>query len=49
MFAADPYSEDSGRATYNRGDSICDEGLELALSEDGDGVLGVMTFDVSRS
>jgi hypothetical protein len=28
---------------------IYQDGLELTLSEDGDGVLGVMTFDVQRS
>ena len=49
VHADTPYSEDAGRDTYNDGDAIYDESLELTLSEDGDGVLGVMTFDVRRS
>ena len=49
VFAEAPYSEDTGRDTYNDTDGIYDESLVITLSEDGDGVLGVMTFDVDRS
>lgn len=35
------------REVYNEGDGIYEEGLELSLSEEGDDVLGVMTFDVA--
>jgi protocatechuate 3,4-dioxygenase beta subunit len=49
VHTAAPYAEDIGRDTYNDTDSIYEEGLELTLSEDGDGVLGVMTFDVRRT
>ena len=49
VYASAPYAEDAGRDTYNDGDGIFEDGLELTLSEEGDGVLGVMTFDVQRS
>jgi protocatechuate 3,4-dioxygenase beta subunit len=49
VFAAQPYAGDSGRDTFNDTDGIYEDGLELTLSEDGDGVLGVMTFDVARA
>jgi protocatechuate 3,4-dioxygenase beta subunit len=49
VFATAPYSADSGRDTFNETDGIYEDGLALTLSEDGDGVLGVMTFDVRRS
>ncbi len=49
VYAGAPYSEDTGRDTYNDTDSIYEDGLELSLTDDGDGVLGVMTFDVRRS
>ena len=49
VHAGAPYAEDTGRDTYNDTDSIYEDGLELSLTDDGDGVLGVMTFDVRRS
>jgi len=49
VHAAGPYAEDAGRDTFNDGDGIYEDGLEMTLSEDGDGVLGVMTFDVRRA
>ena len=49
VYAGAPYSEDTGRDTFNDTDSIYEDGLELSLTDDGDGVLGVMTFDVRRS
>lgn len=49
VHAARPYSEDPGRDIYNETDGIYDDALEMTLSDDGDGVLGVMTFNVRRS
>jgi protocatechuate 3,4-dioxygenase beta subunit len=49
VFAREPYSQDPGRDTYNDSDPIFADSLELSLSDEGDGVLGVMTFDVRRS
>lgn len=49
VHAAKPYSADSGRDVFNDGDGIYDRSLELTLSQQGADVLGVMTFDVSRS
>ena len=46
VHAGAPYAEDAGRDVYNEDDGIYAEGLELTLSQDGDDVLGVMTFDV---
>jgi protocatechuate 3,4-dioxygenase beta subunit len=44
-----PYSQGAGRDTLNSGDSIFDESLLLTLTGDGDGVTGVMTFDVESA
>jgi protocatechuate 3,4-dioxygenase beta subunit len=49
VYAEKPYSEAPGRDTFNENDSIYQEDLELTLSGQGDGVLGVMTFDVERT
>lgn len=49
VYASAPYAQGGGRDTYNDADSIYEDGLELSLSDDGDGVLGVMTFDVRRA
>ena len=48
VYAEEPYASDSGRDVYNESDSIYEDGLELTLTEEGDGVLGVMTLDVQR-
>ena len=48
VYAEEPYASDSGRDVYNESDGIYEDGLELTLSEEGDGVLGVMTLDVQR-
>ena len=48
-FAGKPYSEDSGRDVFNDADGIYDKSLELTLTGDRDGALGVMTFDVRKS
>jgi protocatechuate 3,4-dioxygenase beta subunit len=44
-----PYSERSGRDTFNETDGIFDERLLLKLTRDGDGWLGVMSFDVETA
>ena len=49
VFASKPYSEGAGGDTFNDDDPIYDESLEMTLSKEGDGVLGVMTFDVRRA
>ncbi|MGH8985394.1 MAG: intradiol ring-cleavage dioxygenase [Acidimicrobiia bacterium] len=47
VYAEEPYASDVGRETFNDGDNIFDERLLLTLSEDGDGYLGIITFDVT--
>jgi hypothetical protein len=37
-----------GQDTFNSNDAIFDEQLLLTLQEEGDGVLGIMAFDVER-
>lgn len=49
VYAEPAYAAAAGREVYNEGDGIYEQGLELTLSEDGNGVLGVMTFDVASS
>lgn len=44
--AREPYARPTERDAFNGTDTIFDERLLLTLSEDGDGYLGVMTFDV---
>lgn len=47
VYARSPYSEDDGRDTFNDDDTIFDDALLLTLSEDADGYLGVMSFNVA--
>ncbi len=47
VYARAPYSRDTGRDTFNDDDTIFDERLLLTLSEDGEGYLGVMSFNVA--
>jgi protocatechuate 3,4-dioxygenase beta subunit len=49
VYSREPYASDSGRDTFNAGDSIFDESLVLRLSEDGDGQLGAISLDVRRA
>lgn len=49
IYAGAPYSEDTGRATFNDGDDIYVDGGELTLSMDGDDAVGLITLDVTRS
>jgi hypothetical protein len=48
-YAATPYADHAGRDVYNEDDGIYTDGLQLTLSKRGDGVRGVMTFDVAQS
>lgn len=49
VYAGDPYSEDTGRDTFNDSDGIYAESGELTLSKDGETVAGLITLDVQRS
>ena len=49
VYARKPYAEKTGRDVTNDSDGIFDDRLLLTLSDEGDGYLGVMTFDVQRS
>jgi len=46
VFAEAPYASDGGRNTFNEDDSIFDQSLVLTTSEDADGWLGLINFDV---
>jgi protocatechuate 3,4-dioxygenase beta subunit len=49
VHAQAPYGGGAGRDTRNDADGIYDRALELDLSRDGGGVLGMLTFDVRRA
>ena len=49
VYATDPYTQHTGRDTFNDSDGIFDAGLVMTLAEDGDGYLGVMTFGVDTA
>ncbi len=49
VFAGPPYSEDTGRDTFNEDDGIYSASGELTLSRDGGDVIGLITLDVQRS
>jgi len=46
VFEAEPYS-DAGRDSFNQNDSLYSEELELTLSEEDEGYLGLITLDVA--
>ena len=46
VFVDDPYPSESGRDGFNASDGLYDQSLELTLSEEGDGYLGLITLDV---
>jgi hypothetical protein len=48
VYSGRPYSTDTGQDTFNSNDTLFDEQLLLTLQEEGEGVLGIMTFDVER-
>lgn len=45
-YEKEPYASDTGRDTFNNNDNIFDSSLVMTTSRDGDGYLGLMTFDV---
>ena len=47
VFEEDPYASGQGRDTSNGDDPLYSEQLELTLSEEGDGYLGLITVDVT--
>jgi protocatechuate 3,4-dioxygenase beta subunit len=46
VFEAEPYASRDGRDTFNTSDGLYSEDLELTLSEEDDGYLGLITVDV---
>lgn len=46
VFVDDPYPGESNRSGFNASDGLYDQSLELTLSEEGDGYLGLITLDV---
>jgi len=49
VFVDDPYSGESNRDGFNETDGLYDADLELTLSDERDGHLGVITLDVTRA
>jgi protocatechuate 3,4-dioxygenase beta subunit len=49
VHAGEPYSEDTGRDTFNDSDFLYAGEGELTLTMDGDAVLGLITLDVQRA
>ena len=47
VFADAPYPGESNRDGFNNSDGLYSKDLELTLSEDGDGYLGMITLDVA--
>lgn len=44
VYAGAPYSEHTGRDTFNDGDNIYQDSMLMKVTEDGDGYLGVIIF-----
>jgi protocatechuate 3,4-dioxygenase beta subunit len=44
VYAGAPYSEHTGRDTFNDGDNIYQDSMLMKVTEDGDGYLGVIVF-----
>lgn len=49
VFVNDPYPGESNRDGFNESDGLYDRDLELTLSEEGDGHLGLITLDVASA
>jgi hypothetical protein len=49
VYAQEPYSGAGGRDTLNSNDGIFDESLVMTTSDDNDGVLALLTFNVQRA
>ena len=48
VFTAEPYASHGERGQFNDSDGIFDPATLLTLSEEGDGYLGLITFDLLR-
>ena len=49
VFVDDPYPGESNRDDFNNSDGLYDSDLELTLSEESDGYLGLITLDVANT
>lgn len=49
VFVDDPYPGESNRDGFNDDDSLYNKDLELTLSKESDGYLGLITLDVERA
>jgi len=49
VYEQEPYASHAGRDTFNDGDNIFDEETLVKLSKEGDGYLGVISFDVAQT
>jgi protocatechuate 3,4-dioxygenase beta subunit len=49
VHSREPYASDGARDVTNDADGIYDPALELTLSEEGEGYLGLITLDVARA
>jgi protocatechuate 3,4-dioxygenase beta subunit len=49
VFVDDPYPGESNRDDFNNSDGLYDSDLELTVSEESDGYLGLITLDVANT
>ena len=49
VYEDEPYASRTGRDTFNDGDTLFDEALVMDLSADGEGYLGLASFDVASA
>jgi hypothetical protein len=49
VFVDDPYPGESNRDGFNNSDGLYSKDLELTLSKESDGYLGLITLDVARA
>jgi protocatechuate 3,4-dioxygenase beta subunit len=49
VYRAEPYASDAGRDTFNQNDSLYSKELELTLSAEDGGYLGLITLDVATA
>jgi protocatechuate 3,4-dioxygenase beta subunit len=49
VFSLEPYAGDTGRDAFNDSDPLYEKALELSLSKEDGGCLGLITLDVARA
>ena len=49
VFVGDPYPGESNRDGFNNSDGLYSKDLELTLSKESDGYLGLITLDVATA